>query len=422
VAGHIKRRVSKRTGRVTYQARIPHPSRPAKHIVKTFDRKADATRWLDEQKSKVMTGDFIDPQASAMLFRELMVTWERTRAAKLAPKTRERYESVVRAHLLPAFGSTPIGKLTRAVFKEWFAALDATPGTARKIQIVLSSILSEGVELGVLRDNPAARLRLAAAPRRDMTILTAEEIRAVAQAIERPSDRLAVYVAAYTGLRAGELWALRRRDLDLPGRRLAVVRTLKDYLGELEFVNATKTDGSRRVVSLPTFLVNMLTVHLDRLPADPGALIFTAPGGGGGRAEGDGGPVRHGQFVRRVFKPAVKGRPEVKARAVRNGNGERAIPARPAVPAAVPPSKQSIRWHDLRHTCAALLIAAGRHPLEIKTRLGHASITTTMDRYGHLFPSAEGALADALDVAFNESRNVEPIRRDDEPPAEAVAA
>lgn len=117
-----------------------------------------------------------------------------------------------------------------------------------------------------------------------------------------------------------------------------------------------------------------------------------------------------------------KGHPEVKARVVRNGNGERAIPARPAVPAAVPPSKQSIRWHDLRHTCAALLIAAGRHPLEIKTRLGHASITTTMDRYGHLFPSAEGALAGALDVAFNESRNVEPLRRDDEPPAEAVAA
>jgi integrase len=413
MAGHIKRRTSDRTGRITYQVRIPHPSRPGAHVVKTFERKGDALRWLDEQKSRVMTGDFIDPRASAKLFRELVATWERTRAAKLAPKTRERYESVTRAHLLPAFGSTQIGKLTRAQIKEWFAAFDASPGTARKVHIVLSSILSEGVELGLLRENPAARLRLATPPRRDMAILSAEEVRAVAQALQRPSDRLAVYVAAYTGLRAGELWALRRRDFDLPGRRLAVVRTLKDYLGELEFVNATKTDGSRRVVSLPTFLVNMLTVHLDRLPADPDALVFTAP---------DGGPVRHGLFVRRVFKPAVKGRAEVKARVVRNGNGTRLIPARPAVPAALPANKRNVRWHDLRHTCAALLIAAGRHPLEIKTRLGHSSITTTMDRYGHLFPSAEGALADALDVAFNESRNVEPIRREDDPPAEAVAA
>jgi integrase len=77
--------------------------------------------------------------------------------------------------------------------------------TARKIQITLSSILSEGVELGLLRENPAARLKLPPSPRRDMTVLTAAEINLLAQAIERPSDRLAVYVAAYTGVRAGEL-------------------------------------------------------------------------------------------------------------------------------------------------------------------------------------------------------------------------
>ena len=338
-----------------------------------------------------------------------MATWERTRTANLAPKTRERYASVTRTHLLPAFGSTPLGKLTRAAIKEWFAALDASPGTARKIQVVLSSILSEGVELGLLRENPAARLRLATPPRRDMTILTATEIRAVAEAIERPSDRLAVYVAAYTGLRAGELWALQRRDVDVPGRRLLVGRTLKDSHGHLEFVNATKTDGSRRVVSLPTFLANMLAVHLDSLPANADALLFTSPGGGNGRASGESSPVRHGLFVRRIFKPAVKGRA--------------ATDGKPAIPGALPADKANVRWHDLRHTCAALLIAAGRHPLEIKTRLGHASITTTMDRYGQLFPSAESALADALDATFN-ADNVLPLnqRDEDEPPAAALAA
>lgn len=66
----------------------------------------------------------------------------------------------------------------------------------------------------------------------------------------------------------------------------------------LVFRNVTKTDGSRRVVSLPTFLVNMLTTQLDGIPADPNALVFTAPGCG---------PVRHEQFPRRVFVPAVKG-------------------------------------------------------------------------------------------------------------------
>jgi integrase len=83
-----------------------------------------------------------------------------------------------------------------------------------------------------------------------------------------------------------------------------------------------------------------------------------------------------------------------------------------------------VRWYDLRHSCAALLIAAGRHPLEIKTRLRHASITTTMDRYGRLFPSAEAALADALDTNYNAALdNVVPLARDDDdPPAAALAA
>ena len=374
MAGHVKKR-TRQDGTVSYQARIPSPTNRHKHVVKTFARKREAELWLARQSAAIQTGEFIDPSTSAKPFCDLVETWERTRAAKLAPKTRERYKSVTRAHLLPAFGSTPLGKLTRSDIKEYFAALDASPGTARKIQVVLSSILSEGVELGLLRENPAARLRLASPPRRDMTILTAEEVRAVASAIERPSDRLAIYVAAYTGLRAGELWALQRRDVDLTGRRLLVGRTLRDERGHLTFSNVTKTDGSRRVVSLPTFLVNMLTEHLATLPADADVLLFTSPGGGNGRAVGEPSPIRHSLFVRRAFKPAVR--------------------------TSLPADKANVRFHDLRHTCAALLIAAGRHPLEIKTRLGHASITTTMDRYGQLFPSAEAALADALDATYN---------------------
>jgi len=161
----------------------------------------------------------------------------------------------------------------------------------------LSSILSEGVELGVVRENVAARMKMPAPPRHDMTILTAEEVRTLAEAI---------YVAAYCGLRAGELWALRRRDLDLDARRLSVSRSLKDSYGRLEF-GETKTERSRRVVSLPVFLVNMLATHFEQLPDDGDALVFTAPGGANGRAEGDpDNAVRHGLFVRRCFKPACK--------------------------------------------------------------------------------------------------------------------
>jgi integrase len=340
MAGHIrKRRLS--DGRVSYQARPPISARPRKVIVKTFAHRRDAERWITGQAATIHDGSFIDPRHGTKPFRDLITTWERTHLPKLAPKTRERYESVTRTYLIPRFGSTPLGKLTRSDFKEWFASLAVerkpdgkprySPGTLRKVQVVLSSILSEGIELGLLRENPAARLRLASPPRTEMTILTAEEIKALADAIPRASDRLAIYVAAYCGLRAGELWALQRRDIDLLHHRLYVQRALKDLRGHLEFGD-TKTYGSRRTVSLPAFLGAMLAEHMETTPASPDALLFVSPGGGGARQKGDGGPIRHSLFVRRVFKPAIVGDKEKKRE--------------PALPA----HKHNLRFHDLRHT------------------------------------------------------------------------
>ena len=289
MAGHIrKRRLS--DGSIRYQARLPNPARPRKPIVKTFPRRREAERWLTTQASAIQDGSFIDPRHTAQPFGNLVTTWERTHLPKLAPKTRERYESVTRTYLIPMYGSTPLGRLTRADFKEWFARLAAeckpngkpryAPGTLRKVQVVLSSILNEGVELGLLRDNPAARMRLPSSQRTDMTILTAGEIKALADAIPRASDQLAIYVAAYCGLRAGELWALQRRDIDLLHNRLHVRRALKDIRGHLEFGD-TKTSGSRRTVSLPIFLQAMLTEHIESIPTSPDALLFLFPAAAG---------------------------------------------------------------------------------------------------------------------------------------------
>jgi len=384
MAGHVKKRISTRTGKTTWQARVPNPAHPSKHVVKTFDRRKDAEHWLTQQVAALDRGDWQDPRSAATPFRELVETWEQTRAAQLAPRTRERYSSIVRKYLLPAFGSTPVGSLTRGDIKRYFAALDTSPGTARKVQIVLSSILSEGVELGLLRENPGARMRLATPPRRHMTVLTDVEVRALAEAVTRPSDRLAVYVAAYTGLRAGELWALRVRDVDLGRRTLRVERTLTTENGALIFRDATKTEGSRRTVSLPTFLANMLAAAQPTNPS-PDALLFTAPGGGNGRKVGDpDNAVRHELFRRRVYNPA-----------------RRALPA----------AKQGITWHDLRHTCASLLINRGANILLVARHLGHADPSMTLKVYGHLYPSHEAALADALDAGFNEAaETVVPLR------------
>ncbi len=134
------------------------------------------------------------------------------------------------------------------------------------------------------------------------------------------------------------------------------------------------------------------------MPSSPDALLFLSPGGGGARQAGDGGPIRHSLFVRRVFKPAIVGD---------ENNKDESKRRKPSLPA----EKHNLRFHDLRHTCASLLVAAGAHPKLIQARLGHASITTTLDRYGHLFPSVEEALADALDATFNDADTPTPLRQ-----------
>lgn len=134
--------------------------------------------------------------------------------------------------------------------------------------------------------------------------------------------------------------------------------------GKLVF-GPTKT-YAHRTARLPRFLCDSLGEHLADRPRRPEDLVFTAP---------TGAPLRHNLFYARHYKPAV-------------------------VRAGLP---EALRFHDLRHTCAALLIAQGGHPKAIMERLGHSSIQVTLDRYGHLFPGLDEALTDGLEHTYRAS-------------------
>jgi integrase len=117
-------------------------------------------------------------------------------------------------------------------------------------------------------------------------------------------------------------------------------------------------------VPIPAIVAEALAEHLTRFPAGSDGLVFTAAGGG---------PLRRTNWRRRVWIPALR----------KTGIG-----------APLP------RPHDLRHTAASLAIQAGAHPKSIQSMLGHSSITMTLDRYGHLFPSLADGLANTLDAQF----------------------
>jgi integrase len=229
--------------------------------------------------------------------------------------------------------------------------------------MVLSQILAAGVEGGRIARNPAAGVRLPRIVRRDMHFLSARQVEDLIAAID-PRYRLLVRFAAYTGLRAGELVALRVRHLNLLRGRCEVDESATEVDGRLVW-GPTKT-YARRTVPLPRFLCDQLAAYLAERPHGPDDLVFTAP---------HGGPLREQKFVAGLFKPAV---------------------ARAGLP-------HRLRFHDLRHTCASLLIAQGASVKAVQAQLGHASATVTLDRYGHLFPDELQLLADRLQEAYTDA-------------------
>ena len=201
-------------------------------------------------------------------------------------------------------------------------------------------------------------------PHSQMLFLDAGQVEALVDEMD-DRYRTLVQVLAYGGLRWGEAAALRRNRCRLLTGRLEVCESLAEVGGHLHF-GTTKTHSIREV-ALPPFLVEALAHHLaTEVEEHPAALVFTSP---------EGGPMRHGNFTRRFWRPAVE-------------------------QAAVP---DGLRIHDLRHTAASLLIASGANIKAVQSQLGHKSATTTLDRYGHLFSDDLDRLAEALDRARGEA-------------------
>jgi integrase len=262
------------------------------------------------------------------------------------------YRQLLDYQILPTFEKATLAGVDMLLVREWLAALveaELSPSRIRNAHQVLSQVLTTAVEANRLARNPAKGVRLPRIVRRDMHFLTAGQVEQLAAAITAPFPLL-VRFGAYTGLRAGELAALRVGRLDLLRGTCEVVESATEVDNKLVW-GVTKT-YERRTVRLPRFLCEQVGAYLADRPHAPNDLVFTML---------QGGPLREPKFAERYFKPA--------ARAAR-------LPA-------------TLRVHDLRHTCAS--IKAVQH------HLGHKSASITLDRYGHLFPEELDHLADRLD-------------------------
>jgi len=266
---------------------------------------------------------------------------------------------------MPYFGTRTLGSITRVDVQSWLAARMAAgvgPGTVRNAYRVLSRILNEAERARMIPRNPASRVPLPKSTRQEMRFLAPEQIGRLADAVD-DRYRALVLMAGYTGLRFGELAALRVEHLNLLRGSVDVRDSLSEIRGQLHIL-PTKT-GERRTVPLPRFLCTALDEHIARF-AGTGGYVFTSP-------EGE---MLRRNFYMRQFKPAL-------ARA-------RLHPA--------------VRFHDLRHSAASIAIATGANVKQVQQMLGHSSATVTLDTYSHVFPSLAEQLRDGLDAVYRASR------------------
>ena len=322
-----------------------------------FDRKADAERWLRNEQGKVDRGDWTDPARARVSVGEWATEWFAGQL-HLKPSTRHRYGSLLRVQVLPAWQDVPLSKVSHSAVQTWCNQLEAgglAGSTVRQAHRVLALVLALAVRDKRIPSNPAEGVKLPRAVSRDKRFLSAAEVHRLAEAAGR--DQLIVLMLAYTGLRFGELAALRVGRVDLMRRRLDIAESVTEVNGEATFGDP-KTH-QRRSVPLPRFLLDQVTALV--AGKGPHDLVFTAR---------EGGVLRLMNFRRRSFDPA----------------------ARAAGLAGLTP-------HELRHTAASLAVQSGANVKAVQRMLGHASAAMTLDVYAGLFEDELDAVADRMDAA-----------------------
>jgi len=331
------------------------------------------------------TGEHVDP--SRMTVRQWLATWLATVREEVAPKSHERYGEIVQNFLVPTLGNLPLVKLTPSHIQEAYntwavgGRRDGRLGglsarTRRHIHRILRSALARAVEQQLLARNPADVLarHLPKVERREMVTLTAKQAAQLLDAIKAKRVYWPVLIALATGMRRGEILALRWKNIDLDRGVARIVESIEQTKTSLRF-KAPKTEKAR-AVTLPSFVVEELCRLKRQQAQELLALGVRQSGETLAFSRPDGDPMPPRSLTHEFAKVAgrVKDVPRV-------------------------------RFHDLRHSHATQLLSAGVHPKVAQERLGHSSISTTLDIYSHVSETMQEDAAVKLDTAFRSAIN-----------------
>jgi integrase len=318
---------------------------------KSCESKKKALTWLTVEKNKVIQGLFVaDDQIKLADFLESYMT--DVAEHRLRPTTIQTHWSLLRNHIIPELGNIRLSKLHPNHIQRFYAQkLDEglSKRTVQYLHAILHKALNQALRWGLVVRNVTDLVDVPSPSRKTPTVWNVSQVQRFLSAVSGHRWYPVYVVAVYCGLRKGEILGLHREDIDLEREVLRVRHQVTYVRGKGSVISEPKTDRARRQVTLPPFALNVLSDHVNTLNENQSLLFTTSTAK----------PVS-GRNVVRHFKSVIE---------------QEGLP--------------NIRFHDLRHTHATILLASGVHPKVVQERLGHSQISLTLDTYSHLIPSLQ---------------------------------
>ncbi|GAF24364.1 phage integrase [Bacillus sp. JCM 19047] len=353
--GHIRKRGNKYV--IVVDLERDHNNERRQKWFSGYDTKKAAQKDMPRILNEINTGNFIEPSKES--FAAYLEKWILNKRSRLKASTFQVYKTHLRIHIIPKLGNYKLEKLNRLHLKTFFSYLEndlgLAPATIKKVHTVISSALSEAVEDGIVGKNAAAGLKTARIERKEIHVWDEKQLLQFLNSSKHDPLYIAFHLAAMTGMRRSEVLGLRWKDVDFKNSLLRTVVTHTPY-----GASDGKTKASfNRTIDLDEVTITELQKRKERVEFEKERA---------GRAYKDNDLVV-GTSLGTHVTPRNLNRKWYKLK------GDANVP--------------SIRFHDLRHTHATLMLLQGIPVKVVAERLGHSSITTTLDTYNHLLPSIQ---------------------------------
>ncbi len=343
-------------------------TRNGKPISSSFKTKVEAQTWLRNMQIQLDQG--YDYHGGTISLAEYLPVWLEASKTALREKTAHQYDSIIRKHIIPGIGTIRLNDLRLARIEQFYSELIQSSVGVRSIRIIHSVLhrsLNKAIQYGLVVKNPAHGAALPKYRHAEMQVLDESQVSRFLVAAQGSRYEALYYLAITTGMRQGELFGLQWSDLHWNNGMLYVQRQSQRVAGKGWWFEEPKTKAGRRPVMVGEVTLQKLREHLERQPLQKAVtgsrwqennLIFPSTIG----TPGDPSNLR--VDFRKVLEKA-------------------GLPM--------------IRFHDLRHTAASIMLNNNIPVITVSKRLGHAKPSTTLDIYGHLYPESQEEAARIMD-------------------------